>query len=764
MRISKDNVIFALLGVIAGMFLTVFAGIFVYKAVKSFGQPARYAEPGQAQEKKSSQEKKAKAFNEFYLSFESYSDTDVFEGPGTSVEVSSAHATHGKHSLKVSIHPGSDYPGLQWEVYGSGAQNWTGEKDFHFDVYNNNEDTIQLQVKFKSGRDYPKKSYSYPAVLEPLKMNTISIPIDQIASSCDITQMSYVKFFVQSPQKEVVLYFDNIGVKQGTRVDEKSDSADSDNVTQDKGQAGIIHEKEEIFAASSLDRIFQDGKTLVKPDFTQGVDLRAAKNEYESFQVVVSNGRNELKDVLLVISDLVNDQSGAKLSKDTVNWRIVGYVPTKKPYYPVKFVGQWPDPLLSEEKINVQAGVTQPFWVTIYVPADAAAGMYRGTVQVVSDKGLLKELPVSLTVENFTLPLESHLKTAFDFYGHITAKRFPQKQNESNEMYSARIAEINEKFIINMLQHRMNPVLNIDPLSQNDLSRVDNYRKYGLNNFSIGKKGGTFNNNWPENDAEIEKFFQVYRGYGETLKFNNLLQNTYIYTWDESKMNDPQVAKVCSMIHRAYPGLKNMVCYHGFWDPVKNPDWGKDIDIWCFGIDDYNASQVKTLLDHGMEMWVYISGPSGSGSPNLAIDFDSIDYRIIPWLCWKYDLKGFLYWCVNWWDIVDPYVSAANTKWEQNGNGLLFYPGENGPVDSIRAEIYRDGMEDYEYFYLLKERLAEAKSKGLGKTNSDLIKQAEELLTFDSPLVSSMRSFTKDTRMLMERRKKIAETIGKLNN
>ena len=42
-----------------------------------------------------------------------------------------------------------------------------------------------------------------------------------------------------------------------------------------------------------------------------------------------------------------------------------------------------------------------------------------------------------------------------------------------------------------------------------------------------------------------------------------------------------------------------------------------------------------------------------------------------------------------------------------NGEGMLFYPGEDagidGPIASIRLKNLRDGMEDYEYFTLLEK-------------------------------------------------------------
>jgi Domain of unknown function (DUF4091) len=54
----------------------------------------------------------------------------------------------------------------------------------------------------------------------------------------------------------------------------------------------------------------------------------------------------------------------------------------------------------------------------------------------------------------------------------------------------------------------------------------------------------------------------------------------------------------------------------------------------------------------------------------------------------------------NPWD--DP---GFRIRW--NGDGALFYPGEDagieGPVESIRLKCLRDGMEDYEYLALWEQ-------------------------------------------------------------
>ena len=532
--------------------------------------------------------------------------------------------------------------------------------------------------------------------------------------------------------------------------------------TKDVNISMINYDGTKVFAASSLDRIFQDGRTLLKPHFSTSSLLFAAKNEYESFQIVLQTGQKQIENVSVNLSDLIDSQNNSKIEKSNISFRVVGYVPSSKPYYKVKYVGNWPDPLLPFQKINIAAHTTQPFWITIYVPSTARAGQYKTTITINADGQQPWSIPITLNVYNFELPKQNHLKTAFDFYDYLTKKQYPQAQQEKDDAYKERISTINEKYIISMLQYRMNPVLNIDPTSQSDLSRIDRYLVYGLNNFAIGKKGGTFDNNWPKTDEEIENLLSLYQTYGEDLKLNQMLDYTYIYTWDEGDMGNPIVSKVASMIHRAYPGLKNMVCYHGLWNPDDFPNWGKDFDIWCFNIDNFDETKLRRLQKMGIETWMYVSGPSDNGTPNLALDFDSIDYRILSWLCWKYDIKGLLYWCVNWWPDIDPFKSTKNTKWEQNDNGLLFYRGSEGPLSSLRLEIFRDGMEDYEYIQLLYQDLKLMKQKGLDKIHNQLFNEGIEILKIDSSIASEMAKFTKNEVILLTRRNAIASKIEQI--
>lgn len=515
----------------------------------------------------------------------------------------------------------------------------------------------------------------------------------------------------------------------------------------------------EAYVVSSLERVFLDGYERDKTPFSREIKVMSARNEYESVQVVIKTGTVPLNALSFVVSDLVNVETGGKIEKKNIQIRTVGYVETKKPYYPVKYVGMWPDILVPVVINSLTPGVTQPVWVTFYVPFKVAAGMYRGNIQVMNEGVELQSIPVELGVYAFTLPQESHLKTAFDLSDEQIRLRYPRKNNESELTYQRRLSGITEQYIVSMLKHRINPVLNVDLLSSNGLSQIELYRKSGLNNFSVGKRGASFRNNWFNENEDIEALIPLYRQYGESLKNNGLLQLHYIYIWSEVVVGDSAVARIASMIHRADPDLKNMVNFSKDGNAKLDLEWGKDIDIWALYIDSLDEEKLRQLRQGGKEVWASVSGPTATGSPTLVIDCDAIDYRIIPWMCWKYDVKGFFYWCVNWWPIVDPFTSAMNTEWNQNGNGLLYYPVEAGLMDSLRLEIFRDGMEDYEYLALLKDYIAELHSKGLAGEYQELVRNANEVLAIDGSLVASSSKFTKDGNMLLERRRKVAEMV-----
>lgn len=136
----------------------------------------------------------------------------------------------------------------------------------------------------------------------------------------------------------------------------------------------------------------------------------AARGEVESAQVLILALDLPLRNVEVTLGPLVGP-GGRKI--DAVTWSLVGYVKTTKPTYEVRFVGLWPDPLLSPRRFDVAPGDFETIWLTIRVPQGVPAGDYAGEVTITPENAPARKQVVKLHVWDFDLPEKSRLTTAF---------------------------------------------------------------------------------------------------------------------------------------------------------------------------------------------------------------------------------------------------------------------------------------------------------------------------------------------------------------
>ena len=93
------------------------------------------------------------------------------------------------------------------------------------------------------------------------------------------------------------------------------------------------------------------------------------------------------------------------------------------------------------------------------------------------------------------------------------------------------------------------------------------------------------------------------------------------------------------------------------------------------------------------------------------IDYPAISARSFGWLAWQTGARGWLTFETlgayrTAWEapvMVYPQFSGA-TVW---GMGQMFYPEPltGAPLNSLRWELMREGCDDYEYLWLLREAL-----------------------------------------------------------
>jgi hypothetical protein len=189
------------------------------------------------------------------------------------------------------------------------------------------------------------------------------------------------------------------------------------------------------------------------------------------------------------------------------------------------------------------------------------------------------------------------------------------------------------------------------------------------------------------------------------------------------------------------------------------------VDIWVPILPAYDETRSKERQKAGEQVWWYVCCGPHHPYPNNFIDYPALDHRILSWITWRYGVNGILYWSATYWrdnpwEVAMSYTPDGKGKWG-NGDGRLIYPAarkpsetfiDKGPIPSIRWEMIRDGVEDYDYFAILKAKLAKSKP-------GPAADKARAALALVNSLAKSRTDFTRDPAKLEFARHKVAEAI-----
>ncbi|OQX01861.1 MAG: hypothetical protein BWK73_44640, partial [Thiothrix lacustris] len=197
---------------------------------------------------------------------------------------------------------------------------------------------------------------------------------------------------------------------------------------------------------------------------TDSVAIFAARNEYEGFQFVITAGRAGAVNVQVSLSPLRN-AAGEVIDGVAIFRERYVKVSTPSPHSPYA-PQSWPDILLPAANNspdvrsayrafpqNLSAGENVPVWVDVHVPAETKPGVYSGTVTVSADGLAPVELPVQLTVWNFTLPARSPLRTVFGTNGYRVAEIYGFERTGESAADNRLIRAYNDF----MLDHYLSP-------------------------------------------------------------------------------------------------------------------------------------------------------------------------------------------------------------------------------------------------------------------------------------------------------------------
>lgn len=555
-----------------------------------------------------------------------------------------------------------------------------------------------------------------------------------------------------------------------------------------------------LTAINSMERILQH-----QAPFGGAVaEIEAARNEIESFQIVVAAAGANIKVNSVTLRELVGDGGGA-IGGDNIKFYRQEYVRVGKSSPRAELPpGLYPDPLVPFEHpetgnaiepyrrekdpesgrivvkghevyalpFSVYNGQNQPIWVDVSVPKDAKAGVYRGVARVSADEGSA-EIPVVLRVWDFTLP---DGPTHGNHFGAVQGAAALYDLKPGSEEFKKIAANYYKEFAA----HRLNPPLpgelrpkvNADGSLEIDPERhaalCEFIQKHNVTDFQIPRSSfarlprpdGTdaYKTVSPENR---EKSLRYYRDYQKYAKDNGWLEGAYVYLLDEpnSREQYEQVNAQAELVREAAPELRILVVEQTYPHAPDWPDIDASVDIWCPLWGYIDRESIARKIANGDEVWSYTAlvqpAPAyhpryealkDKNPPYWHIDRPLLVYRIPIWINRQYDITGILYWSTVT-KVSDPWHNPAFRQ-RFNGGGFLFYPGVpcgiDGPVASMRLKNLRDGMEDYEYFALLEKKVG-----------------AEAVKRIVDKVAPNWWDYTRDTQTILAARRAIGNAIEK---
>lgn len=514
-----------------------------------------------------------------------------------------------------------------------------------------------------------------------------------------------------------------------------------------------------ILWVSPMEKVHRENQLFLQLPQKQ-LTLSAARGETESAQLVIRSAKALQNLTVKLVSPLKNENS--VIPERDCLLAPVGYVYCEKPSYEVSRTGYWPDPILTyADKLNLEPGKWQSYFLDVTVPLKQNPGIYHGTIAVRADDLEEIRLNFQLKVRKFTLPEGSPYPIAVTLAKENITGCFPN-DSEKSELWYKLCSEM-------LFKHRMYPdsLYHLQPTSPTAAQSVI---KQGALSFNV--RYFTQKQSLSENDfRELDEAVKQYRELG-------VIQKAILYCYDETPARFfPEMTRELKKIRSRYPDLKIATTAY---DPTLGAQsvLKPYIDIWIPMTRMYgdNFSAVQKARQRGNKVWWYIACDPRKPYANWLMEYPSLDARLLMGtMSWKYQPDGFLYYCILRWKedlkdeqgkwhskfLINPAMTGAPlTNWSgrsyhsYNGDGNLIYPGTSEPLPSIRLKNIRDGLEDYLYFRLLNDACNDSSFMSL-----QWRKEAMTELKVESTLVKSLTEFAVDPGILLRKRERIAQLL-----
>ena len=485
----------------------------------------------------------------------------------------------------------------------------------------------------------------------------------------------------------------------------------------------------DIWLASSLVRHYPASR----PRRRKTLGLEAARGEQLSFQCAFRT-EDEVRRVT----------AAAEADGLEVRLRRVGYVPV--PHFnsetPLEerdgvghVPGYVPDPLFPEATVAAGPRETNAFWITVRVPREARPGSHRVRITLTAEGEEPETLTARVRVHRGAIEPRRDFPVTHWFYADALCDWYKV------EPFEAGFWPLAERYLSDVAAHnldvshtplftpstdgvkRPNQLLDVRREGERyvfDWSLVRKWVKMaqaqGLGYIEWphlftqwGAKyairiyeghGGSEKRLWDPETPGVSPTYREFLGqflpeFKRFLDAEGLMEKSFFHLSDEPHGEEAL---------RNYRAARAMLREIAPW--MKVMDALSDITFAREGLTDIPVPLITVapeFVREGYPAWCYYwSGPRGRYTQRL-LDTPLIKTRMLGWLCYRNRSRGFLQWSYNYWyksqkrELIDPYQTTDGLRWPDwsHGDAFMVYPGQEGPVDSLRWEVFAESLQDY---------------------------------------------------------------------
>ena len=467
---------------------------------------------------------------------------------------------------------------------------------------------------------------------------------------------------------------------------------------------------------------------------SQSFNVCMAKNEKESCTISIRSDKR-LLGLDLIMKGTLPEGVSVELLKEFM--------------IPVS-TNDWPDPLVAlNQGFSVNSKSTQNVLIRFTTTAEAKAGNYSVDFDLNNEDGqTIATVTVELTVWELTYPetLTSFAFSDIDVNDLAKFHKIDVDDEEFEELYKSYYDLLLDYGIC---AYEL-PYDILDP-------RADEYMSDPrVKAFLVADS---------KSIAEItdDELVAIY----EKLKTNpEWLAKATIYPFDEpTELAHLQTIKErCERLIRLCPDIKRVVPFY------QNPDYSADLDLIEFlseytqvyspksyayidnNIYRFNTSRkdqfgsfydrMEAFKEEGYQVWWYVCWEPGYPYCNMYVNEQGINHRVLFWQQSMYGVSAFLYWEANHWGSIkkgDPWVDMATVPGlspDVYGDGCIMYNGSKLNMDtgvpSLRMDIIRDGLEDYELLEMARATLGDDYiTRKIKSVTLDLVNHTSSVVTFE---------------------------------